>query len=106
MVELKQGDTSRPITDSLLLGGNAIDLTDCTVSLLLKDENGLVPVIRQTAAITDAHNGKVQYQPVDSDVAKPVTFELEWEITFSNGSQLTVPTHGYGKLRINRNLAT
>lgn len=103
MIEIKQGDTARPFTDTLLLGGQAINLTDATVNLLLKDEKSS-KLIRQLATITDAVNGKVQYQPIDSDVAKPGVFDLEWEITFSDGKQLTVPTHGYGKVKINPDL--
>ena len=110
MVELKQGDTARVLTDTLLLGGAAIDLTGAAVALLLKNED-TGALIRQTATIMFPDDqadltkrGRVQYQPTNSDVAKPGKYDLEWEITFSDDSMLTVPTHGYGKLKINPDL--
>jgi len=102
MVELKQHDTARSITDVLKLGDQVIDLTDASVVLIIKGRN--TPAVRRDATITNAAAGAVSYKPVAEDVENPGSFDLEWEITFQSGDVLSVPTHSYARLIINPDL--
>jgi hypothetical protein len=104
MIELKQHDTARPLTDTLTLGGTPINLTGAAVSLIFKNRRTLKS-IKRAAVIVSAPAGTVKYQPVAEDVADQVEFDLEWEIVFADSTQLTVPTSGYTRLRINSDLA-
>lgn len=103
MIEIKQHDTSRPFTDTLLLDGNPINLAGATVALLFHNRRTLLTT-RRDATIESELTGEVSYQPVEEDVATPDTFDLEWEITFNDTSQLTVPSSGYIGLKVNADL--
>lgn len=101
-ITIKKGDTARAITDVLKLNGSPIDLTDATVKLVWKVDGY---TSKKTAAITDAIAGAVTYNITKADVAKACTVQLEWEITFSDLSTLTVPTVGHIELYISSSLA-
>lgn len=102
MIELKQHDTSRPITDTLTINGVAINLANATVSLIFRAADGTVT--KRTATIVSAGFGQVQYTPIPADVATPGIFDLEWEIVFVDSTNLTVPTSGYIRLIIHPDL--
>lgn len=88
-VTVKQHDTARPLQDTLLLGGNPIDLTDAAAVLILQHNSG--EPVRRPATVTDATAGKVEYDLVSADTAVSGMVLLEWEITFPGGKILTVP---------------
>jgi hypothetical protein len=103
MIEIKQHDTSRTFTDTLVLDGLPINLSGATVSLLFKSNQTLLTT-RRTATIGSPATGEVSYQPIAADVAYPGTFNLEWEIVFPDLKQLTVPSSGYIELKVNQDL--
>lgn len=97
MITIKRGDTARTISDTLLLGGSAIDLSGASVRLVWQRDG---VATRRAATIVDAAAGHVSYSPVADDVAVAGRVQIEWEITFSDDSVLTVPTQGYYALHI------
>lgn len=100
----KQHDTAQAWTDTLLLNAAPINLSNCTVQLLIQPEAGGT-VLARAGTITDAATGRVSYQPVDADVAAVGTYLLEWEITQADGKKLTVPNDGYIRIEIIADLA-
>ena len=99
LIEVKEGDTARILYDTLSLAGQAIPLTNATVSLWWwnPDENTRT---EKSATIVSATSGSVSYQLTSDDVAEPGVRLLEWSVTFQNGSVLRVPTGKYIKLNI------
>ena len=102
MIKIKEGDTARTLTDTLLLDGSAIDLTGATVVLVWRLPNGVVN--RRSATIVDEEAGRVSYAPTIEDVGTAGRHALEWEITFAGGGVLTVPSSGYIQLVVARDL--
>jgi hypothetical protein len=101
---LKRNDTGIMASDQLMLDGAAINLSGASVALLIESMDTAV-VLRRTATITDAANGKVQYQFIAADTATAGDYQLEWEVTLSNGKIITVPSGGYINLTIKADLA-
>lgn len=93
MHTVKRNDTSRAWTDTLKLNNAAINLTNCTVKLNIRHEDGTTA--ERSATIVSAAAGTVTYTPVAADVTNAEILKLEWEITYSGGATLTVPNDGY-----------
>ena len=95
---IKQNDTARYIADTLTLDGTAIDLTDCSVVLVIRLPDGTVK--RRNAEIVALATGQVRYHFVEEDVAQYGTMQLEWEITFDSEDVLTVPGASYMQIKV------
>lgn len=102
--EVKQNDTSRSLTDTLTQGGSPIDLTGSTVKILFKLNDTLV----EAAATIDADptTGVVSAEIPVAVVSTVGRWHTEWEITYANQKQLSVPTSGYNTLIVNPDLNT
>jgi hypothetical protein len=94
---LKRNTIGLTFTDALILDGAAVDLTDCTVKLLIKDIATAI-TIERTAVIVTAAAGLVSYTPVVADMSSSGEKHLEWKVTFSDGSTLMLPEDGYVNL--------
>ena len=98
--EIKRGDSHPPIFATLPL-----DLTTASVvKLLFKTSTGSVTYDR-TCTILDAAGGEVSYVWTTADAASgPLsavnTFNIEWEITWSDSTKTTVPNKGYKTLEV------
>lgn len=96
---VKRHDTARALQDQLLLDGAAINLTGATVSICFKHlVNGTA--WKRTATVTSAVTGQVSYTLIPADTETAGDYKVEWEITFSGGTILTVPDNDYHLLRI------
>ena len=102
-ITIKQHDTARALTDTLTIDGAAINLSGAAVVLVFQDDQGSAPV-RRAASIVSAAAGTVSYQLIAADTAEAVTFTLEWDITFGDGSILTVPDNDYYRLIVKADL--
>ena len=92
---VKRHDNARVLADTLNYeNGTPIDLTDATVVLIWNGER------KSNVSIVNEATGEVSYILTTEDVAESGTFELEWEITFANQKQLSVPTSNRIVLRI------
>jgi len=90
-IRRKQGDTYPPIEATLEnKDGTAINLTGATVAFHTKRAGTVVT--NAAATVTDATGGEVSYTLVAADTAAAGEYEIEWEITFSDGSTQSVPT--------------
>ena len=99
IVEITEGDTGRVLNDQLFLAGQTIDLTNATISLWWIDPT-TDSRQQKTATVTSAVSGSVSYQLTADDVSEPGIALLQWNIEFSNGSKLRVPTGKFIKLNI------
>jgi len=102
-VIFKRNDTNLKFTDTILVNGLAADLTNSTVSFVLRDQSSGVAV-KKTATVVGAMLGTVEYAPVIGDVSKAGTFSQEWEVVWQNGKQLTIPSSGYNTVVIDPDL--
>jgi hypothetical protein len=108
-VDIKRGDTWPPVDAVLSDQDGVIDLTTATVvKLLFKTATGSTTYSRN-CTITDAPNGAVRYAWTLADAATGPTsavnsFNIEWEITWSDGGTTTVPNVGYKTLAVTADL--
>ncbi len=110
---IKRGDTvpSMVATISSTVDSvtTVVDLTLATEVLAFFDSSG---VILERACVVDANPllGKVSYTFVDADWATGQfavgSYKLEFQVTFSDGSILSVPTSGYLKLTVKPDLSS
>lgn len=104
-VDIKRGDTWPPVDAVLSDQDGPINLTTATsVKLLFKTTTGSTTYSR-VCTITDAAAGKVRYAWTNLDASTGPTsavnsFNIEWEITWSDGGVTTVPNVGYKTLSI------
>lgn len=98
--DIKRGDTWPPL-DAILSDQNGpINLTTASaVKLLFKTVTGSTSYSR-ICTITSAAGGAVRYAWTSADASTGPTsvvnsFNVEWEITWSDGGITTVPNVGY-----------
>lgn len=104
--EIKRNDT-RPYWPITLTfeDGSVPDLSGGTVRFLAREAgNGQVKV-DDTAVITDGPNGQAEWRPSAGDTDQAGSFDVEWEVTFSDGTVQTFPTRGYDRLIVVGDLA-
>lgn len=79
--------TTSPVRFQLLEAGNPINLSGCTVTLLLSDRSGTPIPSPGTVGVTDATNGKVQLSPSNGTifVAGQSPYNARWKITDASG---------------------
>ena len=97
---VKTGDTNRYLFDVLKHEGRIVDLTGCSVAVLITNNDGVD--IRAVATLSDAENGEVTYYPDVSDFLVAGNYDVEWEVTFPNTLIATFPAETYRKLTINQ----
>lgn len=91
--QLIQGTTAA-IQFQLLEAGSPIDLTGCTVTLLLSDKTGTTISSPGTVTVNTAAEGKVQLAPAsittfDSTISP---YTARWKIVDGSGKIYYVPT--------------
>ena len=99
---IKTNDTNRYLYDEIKHEGVAVDLTECSVVLLMTDEDTVS--IRQDATVLDAVLGTVAYYPGATDFEVSGHYRVEWEVTFPNGLVATFPDINYRKLTLVQDL--
>lgn len=108
---IKRNDTSPAIQSQLEdESGNAVDLTGYNeVGFHMKHpESDSVKVDADTSSgvsVTDAVNGKVEYDWSSSDTDSEGRYHAEWEVEYSDGSVETFPNSDYIEVRILEDLS-
>lgn len=105
--KIKKGDTA-PAFGVQLFDSNRrpIQLAGATVVFRMRLRDGLpASVVEGAATIDSATRGEVSYhwQVGDTDVVGE--YYWEWEITFNDGTVMTIPGDKYGKFEITKTLA-
>jgi hypothetical protein len=100
-IELKTHDT-RPYLDCVLKDvSGAINLTGAAVRFHMQDSDGNIVVNQSTTtaspkvSIEDSTAGEVRYKWAAADTSTAGHFEAEWQITFGDGSKVSVPNDGH-----------
>jgi len=104
---IKQGDTEPSIIAQLKdQNGDLYDLTGCTVKFHMRKGETATPKVNATATITDVGTDdvKVKYSWLVADVDTAGNFDIEWEITDTDGNVETVPNAGYDRVLITAQL--
>ena len=104
---IKRGDwgSSESVDVALSDQDGAIDLSTATVvKLLFKTKTGSTTYSRN-CTVTGAVAGAVSYEFTAADASSGPTsvvntFDIEWEITWSDGSITTVPNEGFKELAV------
>jgi hypothetical protein len=76
--------------------------TACTFSMA--DTNGNLKISSNAALITSYSGGTVQYNWTSEDTDTVGKFRGEFEITFSDGNKLSVPSFGYIDIHISEDI--
>lgn len=101
--EIKRHDT-RPYWPIALTfdDGTWPDLTGAVVSMICRERlNGTVKFKDSTTVvIIDAPNAEIEWHPLASHTDIAGGFDVEWEVTFLDGTQQTFPTVGYDRLTV------
>lgn len=104
IVTIKKGDTYPPLRAYLQMRtGTPIRIEGATVRLVLKDEEDNI-VLNKIVTIEDFNSGYVSYRWLPADTAVAGEYRGEFEITWLDGSILTVPNDGYFTLNIVKDL--
>lgn len=106
---IKRGDTLPVLEVELTLEGAAVDLTGASVEFYFS--RGSSTVITRTAELAaDPSTGRVRYEfrvveDWTSEDFSVGSYRFETQVTFPDGSILTVPTSGYNKVVVTQDLA-
>ena len=95
IIYVKRGDRNPPLELSLQqANGTPINLSHVDyVKWLMKDESELK--IDEHVTIVDAAYGMIKYEWKTGDTDDPGNFLGEFEITYNDGTKLTVPNDEY-----------
>ena len=80
------GNTAPPIELTCQRNGVAINVTGCTVDLVIANGNTVTNVAHQTCALTTPTSGLVTYTPQTGDISTPGTYKCDLKIVYGNGS--------------------
>jgi hypothetical protein len=95
-VKIKRHDTAVEFTDSLEANGSPVDLTNSTVTFIMKGRR----TFTAPATVTSASGGTVSYKPTGGFPTDPGSYQQEWQVTFPNLTTLTFPSVGYNSITI------
>ena len=98
--QMKQNDTLPSLQINIKARGcldsvipfNLSGVTACTFSMV--DNCGNLKVASMPAAITCYSGGSIQYNWIEGDTDTDGKYKAEFELFFSDGKKLTVPTFG------------
>lgn len=96
-MKIKAFDTAVTFTDTLMLGGSAVNLDGAAVLFIL-ERNGTV--FSAPATIVTPASGAVSYQPSAGFPTAAGDYRQEWEVTFPDSTKLTFPGDAYNKVTI------
>lgn len=103
---IKQGDNQPGFTQSITdSNGSPVNLTSCSVNLVVRTLTSSTPFINAAAEIVDAVNGQVQFNFSKTQTANAGEYIANWVVT-SEGLTFTIPTIGFLSISIEENLLT
>lgn len=87
---IKQHDTSPSYTATL-----GVNLTGATVKFIMRLPGSSSTKVSESATITGATAGQVQYAWASGDTDTAGLYAAEWEVTFAGGVKQTYPGEDY-----------
>lgn len=99
-VQLTEGWTG-PVDVQLLADGVAVNLTSCTVALVLTGRDGVAVTTTGNVTIIDAAAGKVRYSPDAADLdADQSPYRARYKVTDVLGKIVYFPSGVGGRVRV------
>lgn len=71
--------------------GDAVDLTGASAVFTMKEQDGSIKVNRQSAVITNATSGLLEYRWQTGNTNAAGAYYIEFEVTPASGGKFTVP---------------
>jgi hypothetical protein len=108
MFNIKRNDRSPAFTATLEDADGYIDLTGCTVKLVMSlamTGSTPTPKVNAAATVTDTLGGAVSYSWGATDTDTAGLYVAEWEVTFAGGIKRTFPENDYLYVNITPDLA-
>lgn len=103
---IKQDDTTPSLRADLKNGnGDAVDLLDATVRFHMREIGSTNVVIDSDATVISEPGGTVQYDWVTGDTSDVGSYQVEFEVTYSNGGIETFPNNSYIRVEIISDIA-
>ncbi len=98
---LAQFADNAPLAATLLDDDDAaVDLTDCTVMVLLND-NCLYSIYKEDCVVESAEDGTVSYAWTNTDIVhSPIDLQIKFKVTDVEGVVTFYPSTGYGVVRV------
>ena len=84
-LKIVAGNTAPPMEITCKRAGTAIDLTGCTVRLIIKGGSTITQAGR-SANVTDTAGGVIQYTPLTTDFPTAGSYKCDVEVTYSDTS--------------------
>lgn len=75
--------------------GTPVDLTGCTVKLIMTKDGSSSSKVNAAATVTSAADGEVSYSWGATDTDTAGLYRAEWEVTFAGGTKRTFPAEDY-----------
>jgi len=85
-IKIVEDNTAPPILLTAERDSVAIDLTGCTVDLILAKGSSITNTGHQGCTLVTPTSGRVQYDPVTGDFATPGSYKADLTITYADGS--------------------
>jgi uncharacterized protein YfaS (alpha-2-macroglobulin family) len=102
---IKQNDTYPPLTATLTDGyGNAIDLTDATVTLYMVNAAGVVVIDGNPVTVTNPSSGVVEYEWGVGETSVPGEYLAEFKVEFVGLQVARFQNDSFVMIRIIKNL--
>lgn len=85
-INIVEDNSGPPLLLTLKREGVAIDVTGCTVNLIIAKGTTITNTGHQGCTLVTPTAGVVQYTPQSTDFSTPGTYKADIEITYANGS--------------------
>lgn len=85
-IKIVEDNTAPSILLTAKRDGVAIDVTGCTVNLIIAKGSTITNTGHQGCTLVTPTSGTVQYDPQSGDFATPGTYKADLEVTYANGT--------------------
>lgn len=85
-INIVAGNSAPPWLLTAKRAGVAIDVTGCTVSLILAKGNTITNAGHQTCSLVTPTSGLVQYSPLVTDCPTPGVYKADLKVVYANGT--------------------
>ena len=103
---IKQNDTTPSLRADLKNGsGDAIDLINATVRFHMRPIGSITVTIDTAAVVISESGGTVQYNWVSGDTSVMGSYQVEFEVTYQDGTIETFPNNRYIEVEITEVIA-
>lgn len=103
---IKQNDTAPALIVAVEHDSDVpIDLTNATVEFHMRNVDTGEVKVDSAGTVHDVAQQQVRYDWIAGDTATPGTYEMEFEVTFADGTVETFPNDGHDVLEIRSQIA-